>query len=80
MTFDEWWETTNDTSVGAREYARLVWTAARAAFVADVRKRLKCRCGCWPDSAGVDRRVPNPNCPWHVYAVKLLTEEEFKSC
>ena len=52
--------------------AKLAWDAARAAFVADVREKLECDCDYW------HRR--NRVCPWHDYAVKILTEEEFKSC
>lgn len=46
----------------------------RAAFVADVRKYLPCLC----HDSYKSRGMTDPACPWHVYAVELLTEEEFK--
>lgn len=46
---------------------------ARREFVAAVRKHLPCCC----DRAYTDRGLTAPDCPWHNYAVELLTEDEF---
>lgn len=73
MTFDEWWLGSDTIGEGSGHHdAKLAWNAARAAFVADVREKLECDC-----DYGHRR---NHVCPWHDYAVRLLTEEEFKGC
>jgi hypothetical protein len=45
----------------------------RAKVVADVRTHLKCDCS----TVYTDRGMTSPICPWHGYAIELLTEEEF---
>ncbi len=46
----------------------------RAKFVADVRTHLRCNCA---ENGYEGRSRTYHGCPWHAYAIELLTDEEF---